>query len=194
MDKKREVLLFIFGILVLGIILGLIFIFQNQRNSVSADAETTASFSLSPSSADVILGGYQKFEIIIDGDILSKEAGVKLKYDPSVLAIIDQNPNQEGIQIDAGNVYQDYYENTVDQNTGTITISAASKDSVTISSPRVFATFYVKIIKKFAATSINFVFKKDATSDSNLFCLSLDKNKLERDCLQGVLNAYLEMK
>lgn len=194
MDKRKEVLFFLLGILILGIILAIIFVFQGQRNSISADSEIYAGFSLSPSSSEIGLGECEKIEIIVDGDILSKEAQVELKYDPQVLEIIDQDASQEGIQIDAGNIYNNYYENSVDPEKGIIFISAASSYPVIINTPRIFATFYIKVLKDFTSTNINFVFEKGKTSESNLFCSSSDEDETEKDCLQGVLNCYLENK
>jgi len=192
MDKKEEIKIFVYGIILLGVIFLIIWAIQAKKINPQASLARSASLSLSPAIGSLKLGETYQQKVIIDAhDLKSSGAEVIINFDPHTVEIVDQDSQTDGIQIKPGPLYLNYYENLVDAESGVIRISATDKNSGLLSTiinfPSVFATFDFRPIKESSALEFNFKFENGKTNDCNVF-ENLGKAG-EQDVLFGILNA-----
>ncbi|MCA9386586.1 carboxypeptidase regulatory-like domain-containing protein [Candidatus Dojkabacteria bacterium] len=128
-----------------------------------------ASFKFNPSTKSFERTCQRSVSIDINPEgELSNAAEIEITYDPSVITIVDQNPNIAGIQIQPGNAFETYFYNEVNVTTGKIKLAGASFVT-SLSSNKTFAT--ITFTSSALATSTNFTIKFDypgATKDSNI--------------------------
>jgi hypothetical protein len=195
MDRKNEIKLLIFGLILVAVILAIIWAIQTRKINPSAKSAHPASLSLSPSLGDLEKDQVYQIKIMIDSQHLkSSGAKVIIHFNPAAVEIIDQDSLQEGIQNKTSSLYPLFFENLADPQTGIIRVTATKKkDSLPITlnfpSPLAFIQFRPKIIGQI---EFNFQFEKDQTRDSNIF-EDLGESG-EQDVLSKVVNAIYNVR
>ena len=84
-----------------------------------------ASLSLSPSQSSVKVGGTFDVNLLLDtqGAPVESVDVYYLNFNPAVLAVVDADPSEEGVQIAAGNLFSDTLENSADNVNGHLAFS-----------------------------------------------------------------------
>ena len=90
-----------------------------------------------------------------------------LHYDPLVIQVVDDIPEQEGIQIQAGSILSINAANIVDQSAGTIKFSQVATGGTNFSGRGILATIHFKAVKM-GVSNLKFDFKPGSTTDTNV--------------------------
>lgn len=147
--------------------------FVNQPFIVEAAG---ATLSLSPASISSGNGEVFTVNIIIntssspiDGvDILS------LRFNPSILQVVDDNPSISGVQITPGSLLPVTALNSVDNTDGTIQFSAVTSEGKTYSGSGTLATIHFRPISG-GTSSVKFDFTLGSTVDTNVAYQGVDQ-------------------
>jgi len=105
----------------------------------------------------------------------------KVKYDPTVLKVVDTDGTKSGTQINYQNTFFDQKSNSVNESNGEITLEAGSDQGTTTVTSRVVASFEVEGLKE-GSSQISIV-----KADSNLI------SYLNADILQTVNSVVLNV-
>ncbi|MEI7604365.1 MAG: hypothetical protein WCJ19_05080 [bacterium] len=128
-----------------------------------------ASFEFNPANQTYPAGCQKTLNIDIDATGQdSNAADIEVHYNPSIITILDSDPNIPGMQIKTGNAYEFYFGNQVDSVNGIIRLAGGSFIS-NLTTKKVFASINFTSIS--TATSATFTIKFDgagATLDSNI--------------------------
>lgn len=149
-------------------------------------AAQAATLSLSPTSGSYAAGATFEVKVMIDtGSARSSGVDVTVKFDPSVLQVVDSGSGTEGTQISAGSLYSQVTVNSADNSTGRITFGGATSGTSTgYSGSGTLATITFQAQKEASATAVSFDYQSGSTTDSNV----TDKTTAE-DILTGVTDA-----
>lgn len=128
-----------------------------------------ARLSLEPQTKTVTLGETFKVDIILDtadGPIDGVDV-YALHYDPVILEVIDDIPNQQGIQIQPGTIIPANAANIVEEAMGMIKFSQINFGGTNFTGKGTLATISFKAIKA-GASYLKFDFSKGSTVDTNV--------------------------
>lgn len=123
---------------------------------------------LDPQTGIITSGEQFKVDIILDtanGPIDGVDV-YALHYDPSIIEVIDDMPNQQGIQILPGTIIPANAANIVEESTGMIKFSQITFGGTTFMGKGVLATIHFRAIKAGTAY-LKFDFSKGSTIDTN---------------------------
>jgi hypothetical protein len=162
------------------VILGLfvVLIFEDINNWKAENDQTTLTvtvpkiltsvISLDPQTKTVSLGDTFAANIVLDtgGGQIDGVDIYALHYDPTILSVIDDLPNQKGTQIQPGNVFPYNAANIVDSSTGTIKFSQVAAGGTTYTGKGTVATIHFKAIGA-GTTYLKFDFNKGSTVQTN---------------------------
>lgn len=98
----------------------------------------------------------------------SNAADLEVDYNPTLVKIVDADPNVDGVQITTGNAYEAYFANQVNETTGTIKLAAGSFIG-NLTSRKVFASITFTALPNTTQISFTVNFSGvGATLDSNI--------------------------
>lgn len=142
----------------------------NQYEPVAVHLpQPSAVLSLNPKTNTVRVGDVFGADIILDtgnGPIDGVDI-YSLHYDPTILEVIDDMPNQSGIQIKPGTIISSTAANSVDRLTGTIKFGQAVAGGTTFNGQGVLATIHFKALAP-GNSYLKFDFNKGNTTDTNV--------------------------
>lgn len=164
-------LFIVVGVVLLLTIAGSI---ESWRNTVY-DAITinfrprSAMLALEPMAQEVAMGETFAVNIMLDtnGEPVDGVDIYSLRYDSSILSVVDDMTERQGVQITPGEAMDITVINSVDQNTGTINFSQATAGGTTFSGKGVLATVHFKAVGR-GSTELLFDFKLGDTTDTNV--------------------------
>lgn len=135
----------------------------------TAEAQTTATLALSPTSGNVALNSTTDVTINVN-TAGSPADGVdiyKLHFNPTILQVVDSNAGVSGVQIAPGNLLPNTAINSVDNTAGTVQFSQSTSGGSSFTGSGVLATITFRGIAT-GTSSITFDFTAGSTSDSNV--------------------------
>lgn len=128
-----------------------------------------ATLNFSPSSISVSQGQTFSVDIMLDtqGAAIDGVDIYSLRYNQSVLEVVDSNSSSSGIQITPGNLLSVTLTNTVNQSNGTIQFSQVTTGGTTYNGSGKLATITFRGISG-GTSSITIDYSPGSTSDSNI--------------------------
>lgn len=127
-----------------------------------------ASFSFTPSTGVFKQGCSAKMDIAIDTQGISTNAAdAVVLFNPAEVEIEDQNAAQAGVQVKAGNVYELYVGNVVDNAQGKIMLTGFSIIG-TFSGSGNYGSIFFKSKPGVTNTTFQFQFSPGQSTDSNV--------------------------
>lgn len=141
---------------------------QADEPEVTIVLSNQAVISLSPQTATVKKGNSFDTNIILNTGN-SPVDGVDiyaLHYDPSILKVIDDMPDQKGTQIKPGIIIPYNAANKVDETTGTIIFGQASAGGGSFTGKGILATIHFQAIGE-GTSYLKFDFNRGKTTDTN---------------------------
>lgn len=127
-----------------------------------------ATLSLDPQTKTITLGETFKVDMILDtadGPIDGVDI-YALNYDPAILEVVDDIPNQQGTQILPGTIIPTNAANIVEESIGMIKFSQINFGGTTFIGKGILATIHFKAIRT-GAPYLKFDFSKGSTVDTN---------------------------
>lgn len=127
-----------------------------------------ATLYLNPQTKTVALGEQFKVDIILDtanGPIDGVDV-YALHYDPSILEVVDDIPDQQGTQIQPGTIIPANAANIVEESTGMIKFSQITFGGTNFTGKGILATIHFKAVRAGTAY-LKFDFSKGSTTDTN---------------------------
>ncbi len=161
---------------------------SNSSQQVAADAPVgTARLTFEPASAPLKVGEEATFKILLDTDGDSTTGvDLALKYNPSLIEVVDANPDVAGTQIGKGELFSLVPLNSVVLATGTINYSAVQQaaDEPIVAANQTVAVVTIRA-KSAGTANLQFNFTPGASSDTNVAAIG------GRDLLNRVDKATL---
>ncbi len=174
MAKKKFIFIGLAIILVIALIGALIYLLKTGK--IKPEAAAGPSLELQPNSLIVAQGQTFNVNIRVNTDN-QPVVGVDLfylNYDPGVLEVQDADPNQDGVQIQNGTIFDIYMGERVDSHPGKIALSGMVKteqNSPGWTGSGIFATATFKALKPITASQVYFDFTPGATNDTNIISM-----------------------
>jgi len=166
----------------------IIFLFAlvNTFFFIAPDITNASTFEFEPAIMEYNQGCSYSVNIIIDTNgVESNSADIIINYDPFKIDILDSNLIKSGLQIQPGTVYDTYFGNQIDTNTGEIRLTGATF-SGSFNGRGTFAS--IKFKSKSSITSADFNINIIGTGEN----ISLDSNIVSaissNDTLSSVIN------
>lgn len=171
-------------------------LYVKKLNEYFVQGDTGAKLAITPNSGKFGVGGQYTVYVVLSTDQSDTNAiDVKLKFDPSIIKIIDSDTSQPGIQVEPNfEAFKTYLVNSVNNSTGEITITALSYDksenrpTVSFRGKQNIAGIKFEALKSINSTPLNFIFEKGLSTDSNVA-----DSKTNKDILSSVENANYEI-
>jgi len=139
-------------------------------------AQATATLVLSPTSN--MIGVNQTFQVNINlntsGAPIDGVDVFSLRYNPSILQVVDSNTNVSGVQIAPGNLLPVTVTNTADNTAGTIQFSQAASGGTNFTGSGVLATITFRGANG-GSSNVTIDFTPGATTDSNISFQGADR-------------------
>lgn len=170
---------------------GQIYLWLNQidQQEVMVNVPNTkATLSLTPQTNSVKLGDTFSVDIILDTKAGAID-GVDiygLHYDPTILKVIDDLPNQRGVQILPGKIIPNSAVNIVEESTGTIKLGQLSAGGENFTGRGVLATIHFKAVG-LGSSYLKFDFNRGSTIDTNVAHRGKDKLSSVVDAIYTVV-------
>jgi fibronectin type 3 domain-containing protein len=140
-----------------------------------AQVTPLATMSVSPLSASHSVN--DTFQVSVSINTSGQSAyGVdinKLRFNPSVLQVVDSDANTSGVQISAGSLMPLTILNSVDNTAGTVQFSQLASPGSTYSGTGTLATITFRVVSA-GSSSLNFDFTLGSGSDTNIAGLGGD--------------------
>jgi hypothetical protein len=151
-------------------------VFLVGKISNTAEAQATATLTLSPTSASVAVN--QTFTVNVNLNTAGAPVdGVDiymLRFNPTVLQVVDSNGGVAGIQIAPGALMSNTAINTVDNSAGTIQFSQSTSGGSSFTGSGVLATITFRG-NAGGSSTVNFDFSVGSTSDTNAAYQGVDR-------------------
>ena len=147
----------------------ILFIFLVFAGFAFAGNAEAASLSLSPATGTYNVGDEFVVDINLDTESASVD-GVDLNtvnFNATLLEVVDEDPNTDGVQIFEGEVLAIVAGNTVNNQTGKITFSKLATAGSTYSGSGMVASITFKTLASGTA-NVNISYSADSTLDSNV--------------------------
>ncbi len=148
-----------------------------DQNQVTVNLPSDqAVISIDPQNKSVKIGDTFSANIILNtrGGPIDAVDIYTLHYDPTLLQVIDDMPDQKGIQIQPGIIIPFNAVNLVNESTGTIKLGQASAGGASFTGQGVLATVHFKAIGV-GTSFLKFDFNKGSTVDTNAAHRGKDK-------------------
>lgn len=149
---------------------------------VKPQPKTPVTLSLSPAAGGVKIGENFTVEVklSIASDTATAGTDVVLTFDPQFLAVVDDNSEVKGVQIESGVLYPQVALNSVDNAKGEIKFSALIPlDQEPVKGGGTVAIITFKALKT-GTTQTSFDFTPASTKDSNIAQPGTPKDSLEK--------------
>ena len=166
--QQQKILYGVLALLALGVIIFLID--KNRSLDVNTqDSKVGAILLLDPNNETAKLNSLFAIDIVLDtaNQPIDGVDVFVLHYDPLVIQVVDDIPEQEGIQIQAGSILSINAANIVDQSAGTIKFSQVATGGTNFSGRGILATIHFKAVKM-GVSNLKFDFKPGSTTDTNV--------------------------
>lgn len=152
---------------------------------VSVASASAATFAISPTTENFPRQCTHTVNILINATGQSSNAAeVIIDYNTSEIQIIDSNNDVPGVQIKAGNAYENYIYNQVDTLSGRIRLAGASFSNM-LDSEKIFGSIQFSAFASTNSTTFTiFTNPSSPTKDSNIADSSTNL-----DLLSGITNA-----
>ncbi len=145
-------------------------------SNVAEIEKSDVTLSLITNSSKIKLGQIFDVEVRLDTNNV-KIDGVDLyalRYDPGVLAVVDADQSQSGVQISPAGLLPIVAYNKVDEKSGSIRFAQVTGGGSTFSGRGRLATIKFQTLKK-GNTSLSFDFEPGDTTDTNVAAYGKDK-------------------
>jgi hypothetical protein len=157
-------------LLVSSLVLSVYFTFDNNHTADAQSAPVTATLALSPTSNSV--GVSQNFTVTVNlntgGSPVNAVDIYRLRFNPSLLQVVDSDAGASGVQISPGSVLPNTVNNTVDNTAGTIQFAQdAGGGSSSVNTGGVIATITFRGVSSGTA-AVTFDFSLGSTADTNV--------------------------
>jgi hypothetical protein len=199
---KKYLTLGILGVLVVVVLLLVVFnkkaaaptdnnsATTGNQNVPDSENATDVSLALLPSRKEVSVGESFTLDIMLDtaGVAIDGVDIYSLRYDASILSVVDTDDSKSGVQIAAGNLMQNVSMNQVKEegSTGLVQFAQITSAKNLYTGQGKLATITFKAIKSGSA-SVNFDFQAGNGKDTNVASEGVDK-------LNKVINAVVTVK
>lgn len=187
MESRKATLLVAGAVVVIAVLLALVYdgpkrtennqnTGQNQGNNTPPPQTQGAQLALNPSAISTAAGQNFTVTVELDTKTLAIE-GVdiySLRFDPTVLQVVDNNSSQSGVQITAGSLMPTTVVNRVDNSKGTVQFSQITQGGSKYTGKGTLATITFRALKSGNA-SLKFDHESGKTSDTNVASGGTDK-------------------
>lgn len=138
--------------------------------------ESSVELALAPEKTTVKVGDVIETNIVLDTgkEKIDGTDIFALHFDPNLLKVVDDMPNQSGIQIKPGQILSLNTANIVDNTAGTIKLGQVAPQGTTFEGRGVLATIHFKALAAGSA-ALKIDFKPGNTTDSNAAYKGSDK-------------------
>lgn len=141
-------------------------------SSVPADTDTdttavpaTASLYLNPAAGSYTVGSTFTVDVALNTNAVLASTDIELVYDPVLLEVMDANTEQKGVQVTAGDYFEQYIVN--EAKDGEIRIGAGSLSDATTGAGTI-ASVTFRVLDAGTAT-VSFPFSVGSHDDNDVF-------------------------
>ncbi len=139
-------------------------------------ASSTTSLKLNPATVTTATNQNFTVDVMLDtgGESIDGLDIFSLKFNPSLVQVVDSNSSQSGVQIATTSLLPVTITNSVNNTTGTIQLSQATSGGTTFQGTGKIATITFRATAS-GTSSVNFDFTPGSTTDTNVSAGGVDK-------------------